>query len=86
MEEKDILSQIKEGRTVSKSMVEEVNKDILKNKEDALKKELATALVDSEYNVSYSKLKLKRARALEEVERTHIQKPVQIGNLSWQAV
>lgn len=74
MEEKDILSQIKEGRTVSKSMVEEVNKDILKNKEDALKKELATALVDSEYNVSYSKLKLKRARAVEEVERTHIQK------------
>lgn len=73
MEEKDILSQIKEGRTVSKSMVEEVNKDILKNKEDALKKELATALVDSEYNVSYSKLKLKRARAVEEVERTHIQ-------------
>jgi hypothetical protein len=73
MEEKDILSQIKEGRTVSKSMVEEVNKDILKNKEDALKKELATALVDSEYNVSYSKLKLKRARAIEEVERTHIQ-------------
>lgn len=70
MEEKDILSQIKEGRTVSKSMVEEVNKDILKNKEDALKKELATALVDSEYNVSYSKLKLKRARAVEEVERT----------------
>lgn len=73
MEEKDIISQIKEGRTVSKSMVEEVNKDILKNKEDALKKELATALVDSEYNVSYSKLKLKRARAIEEVERTHIQ-------------
>ena len=73
MEEKDILSQIKEGRTVSKSMVEEVNKDILKNKEDVLKKELATALVDSEYNVSYSKLKLKRARAVEEVERTHIQ-------------
>lgn len=73
MEEKDILSQIKEGRTVSKSMVEEVNKDILKNKEDALKKELATALVDSEYNVSYSKLKLKHARAVEEVERTHIQ-------------
>lgn len=73
MEEKDILSQIKEGRTVSKSMVEEVNKDILKNKEDALKKELATALVDSKYNVSYSKLKLKRARAIEEVERTHIQ-------------
>lgn len=73
MEEKDIISQIKEGRTVSKSMVEEVNKDILKNKEDALKKELATALVDSEYNVSYSKLKLKRARAVEEVERTHIQ-------------
>lgn len=73
MEEKDILSQIKEGRTVSKSMVEEVNKDILKNKEDALKKELATALVDSEYNVSYSKLKLKCARAVEEVERTHIQ-------------
>lgn len=73
MEEKDILSQIKEGRTVSKSMVEEVNKDILKNKEDALKKELAAALVDSEYNVSYSKLKLKRARAVEEVERTHIQ-------------
>lgn len=73
MEEKDILSQIKEGRTVSKSMVEEVNKDILKNKEDALKKELATALVDSEYNVSYSKLKLKRARAVEEVERIHIQ-------------
>ena len=35
MEEKDIISQIKEGRTVSKSMVEEVNKDILKNKEDA---------------------------------------------------
>lgn len=26
MEEKDIISQIKEGRTVSKSMVEEVNK------------------------------------------------------------
>lgn len=73
MEEKDIISQIKEGRTVSKSMVEEVNKDILKNKEDVLKKELATALVDSEYNVSYSKLKLKRARAVEEVERTHIQ-------------
>ena len=43
MEEKDIISQIKEGRTVSKSMVEEVNKDILKNKEDALKRELATA-------------------------------------------
>ena len=41
MEEKDIISQIKEGRTVSKSMVEEVNKDILKNKEDALKRELA---------------------------------------------
>ena len=74
MEEKDILSQIKEGRTVSKSMVEEVNKDILKNKEDALKKELATALVDSEYNVSYSKLKLKRARAFEEVEKERLTK------------
>ncbi len=43
MEKKDIISQIKEGRTVSKSMVEEVNKDILKNKEDALKKELCNS-------------------------------------------
>lgn len=72
-ENKDILSQINEGRTVSKSLVEEANKEILKGKEESLKREVITALTDSEYSISYRKLKLRRARAIEEVEKEGIE-------------
>lgn len=72
MDQKDILSQITEGRTVSKSLVEEANKEILKNKEESLKNEVVTALVDSEYSISFRKLALRRARAIEEVEKKTI--------------
>ena len=73
MESKDILSQIEEGRTVSKSLVESANQEILKNKEESLKREVITALVDSEYSISYRKLALRRARAIEEVEKETIE-------------
>lgn len=73
MESKDILSQIEEGRTVSKSLVESANQEILKNKEESLKREVITALIDSEYSISYRKLALRRARAIEEVEKETIE-------------
>lgn len=73
MEQKDILSQIEEGRTVSKTIVEAANQEILKNKEESLKREVVTALVDSEYSISYRKLALRRARAIEEVEKETIE-------------
>lgn len=71
-ENKDILTQITEGRTVSKDLVEKANEEILKNKEETLKKEVVTALTDSEYSISYRKLVLRRARAIEEVEKQAI--------------
>lgn len=71
-ENKDILTQITEGRTVSKDLVEKANEEILKNKEETLKKEVITALTDSEYSISYRKLVLRRARAIEEVEKQAI--------------
>lgn len=73
-ENKDILSQIQEGRTVSKTLVESANQEILKNKEESLRREIITALVDSEYSISFRKLRLRRARAIEEVEKDSISK------------
>lgn len=71
-ENKDILTQITEGRTVSKSLVEKANEEILKNKEENLKRDVISALTDSEYSISYRKLTLRRARAIEEVEKETI--------------
>lgn len=74
MESKDIITEITEGRKVSEDIIKAANEDILKGREKNLKQEMINTLQNSEYKISYSKLRLKRARAFEEVEKERLTK------------
>ena len=74
MESKDIITEITEGRKVSEDIIKAANEDILKGREENLKQEMIRTLQNSEYKIGYSKLRLKRARAFEEVEKERLTK------------
>lgn len=74
METKDIIAEITEGRKVSEDIIKAANEDILKGREENLKQEMICTLQNSEYKIGYSKLRLKRARAFEEVEKERLTK------------
>lgn len=74
MESKDIIAEITEGRKVSEDIIKAANEDILKGREENLKKEMIQTLQNSEYKIGYSKLRLKRARAFEDVEKERLTK------------
>ena len=74
MESKDIITEITEGRKVSEDIIKAANEDILKGREENLKQEMICTLQNSEYKIGYSKLRLKRARAFEEVEKERLTK------------
>lgn len=74
MESKDIITEITEGRKVSEDIIKAANEDILKGREENLKQEMINTLQNSEYKIGYSKLRLKRARAFEEVEKERLTK------------
>ena len=74
METKDIITEITEGRKVSEDIIKAANEDILKGREENLKREMIQTLQNSEYKIGYSKLRLKRARAFEDVEKERLTK------------
>lgn len=74
MESKDIITEITEGRKVSEDIIKAANEDILKGREENLKREMIQTLQNSEYKIGYSKLRLKRARAFEDVEKERLTK------------
>lgn len=69
---KDILEEIKEGRTVSLDVVKAAQAEIVSKQETALKEEMIQALLDARYAVALRKLKLRRARALAKTEEDSI--------------
>ena len=74
METKDIIAEITEGRKVSEDIIKAANEDILKDREENLKREMIKTLQNSEYKIGYSKLRLKRGyreRALDESRREY---------------
>lgn len=74
MESKDIITEITEDRKVSEDIIKVANEDILKDREENLKREIIQTLQNSEYKIGYAKLRLKRARAFEDIEKERLTK------------